>query len=316
VTIVASLTDGRILGTTTTDDVGHYAIGALPAGPIALSFALDGFETGRITLVVKPRAELHVVERLKLARMTEEVVVYAKAPEPPLPRVPDPPPLPPATPVPAEQLESFCNPAKAGAGEFVGTIRSHRYDYGRTLYSKGDVLAVDGGTLNGIDVGRNLVVHRYYRANDPGAEVPELGEHTAGLVQIVAAEDHSSTAIVVHTCNELMKGDLLASFRPERLRTPQGAGVPAYGDAARILFSDDRQMIGAPRRLLVIDRGSDAGIQPGHRLTLFRRPVDAVRPVVLGEAIVVTVRTASATIRVLSAIDAIEFGDWAAPHRP
>jgi hypothetical protein len=315
VIVVASLPDGRIVDKTVTDEVGHYSIGALPGGRIRLAFALDGFETGTITIDITPGSNSHVVERLKLARMTEEVVVYGKAPAPPLPRVPDPSPLPPAAPVPAEALESVCKPAKAGSGEFLGTIRAHRYDYGRTLYAKGDTLVVDGGTVNGLEVGRNLVVRRYYRANSRAAHLPEVGEHTAGLVQIVAADEHSSLAIVVHTCNELMKGDLLATFTPEIVRTPHAAGTPAYEDAARILFADDRQMVGAPRRLLVIDRGSDSGIEAGQRLTLFRRKEDGMAPLVLGEAVVVTARTGSATIRVVSATNAIDFGDWAAPQR-
>ncbi len=63
-------------------------------------------------------------------------------------------------------------------------------------------------------------------------------------------------------------------------------------------------MMGAPRRLMVIDRGSDLGIRVGQRLTLFRRrPGRGARPAIVGDAIVVAVRNDSATIRVERARD-------------
>jgi hypothetical protein len=174
---------------------------------------------------------------------------------------------------------------------------------------------ISGGTRNGIEVGRNLVVLRYFRANSKGAKIAEMGEHTAGLVQIVAATEDAATAVVVHACNELRPGDLLASFTPEFVRPAEAAGAPLYDDAARILFADAGQLLGAPRRLLVIDRGSEQGLTAGNRLTLFRRNAESTRPAVVGEAIVISVRPNSATIRVVSASDAIEFGDWAARQR-
>jgi len=135
-------------------------------------------------------------------------------------------------------------------------------------------------------------------------------------VQIVAADARTSTAVVVYACDELRKGDFLAAFNPEPVRIPDPAGIPLFDDAARILFADDGQMLGAPRRLMVIDQGSDAGIRVGQRLTLFRRPRrSAATPAVVGEAVVVAIRADSATIRVERATDAIAFGEWAAPQR-
>jgi len=182
------------------------------------------------------------------------------------------------------------------------------------LYTEGTELIIDGGVLNGLDVGRNLVVRRHFRVRGglPGADV--IGEHSAGLLQIVAAGESSSMAVVIYACDELMKGDFLASFKPESIRTPDPIGIPAYRDAARILFADEGQMLGAPRRLMVIDRGSKHGVSVGQRLTLFRRGRSAARPDVVGDAIVVALRTDSATIRVERVTDAISAGDWAAPQ--
>jgi hypothetical protein len=327
VTVVASAVDGRTLVTTITNEVGHYVFTALPSGPVQIAFQLEGFEPASVEIKVQPGTELSVVERLKLAQITESVVVVAKAPEEPPPPPPAPrpapipyrrPPPPVVIPVPAHEIESICRPAKPGMTfESLGTIQSHYREAGRTLYGKGDELNVDRGTLDGFEVGKNLVVRRYYRVNDPGEVIAANGEHTAGLVQIIATSEHTSTAIVIHACSEVMKGDFLASFVPEPVRPADPTGTPTYQDAIRILFADSGQMLGAPRRLMVIDRGSAQGIRAGQRLTLFRGEHGAtLKPVVLGDAVVVAVRDDSATIRIENATDAISLGDWAAPQSP
>jgi len=299
------------IATTVTDDVGRYTFERLPTGPLTLLFQLDGFDPSRVDVVVQPRAESQVVERMQLAQVTESVVVYAPAPLPFLPSRRPPPPT--VIPLPKEDLETVCQPAKPGAlPEAIGTIASHRYIDGRALYTKGDELNIDGGTADGLDVGRNLVVRRYFRS---GARAG-AGEHSAGLIQIVSATDHSATGVVVLACNEIAKGDFLASFEPERVRVPEPISATNFDAAFRILFADAGQMMGSPGRYLVVDSGREQHIQLGQRLTLFRRDKAAGIPVVLGQAVVVGLRADSATVRVERATDAIMFGDYAAPQSP
>src|SRR6185503_12213713 len=97
----------------------------------------------------------------------------------------------------------------------------------------------------------------------------EIGEHTAGLVQIVSADEFSSVAVVIYACDEMLQGDRLATFKPEPLRAPAPAGTPDYREPIRILFPDVGHALGAPRALMVIDRGAAGGVQVGQRVTLF-----------------------------------------------
>ena len=61
---------------------------------------------------------------------------------------------------------TVCGPAKPGAaGESLGTIRSSRYVAEGGLYTTGAQIIVDGGLLNGLEVGQNLVARRYYRVS-------------------------------------------------------------------------------------------------------------------------------------------------------
>ena len=319
VTVVATAMDGRILKTAVTDGSGRYVFRALPAGPIILTFQLEGFASVAVALTVQPGAESRVVERLKVAPLSETVVVHGRAPVAP-PLDPPPPlvlprPLPPIVrPVPAHDRDSICGPAKPGAvPESLGTIRSGRDETQGGLYTTGAELVIDGGLHEGLELGRNLVVRRAYRVRG-AASADAVGEHSAGLLQIVAAGERSSVAVVVYACDEFRKGDFLASFKPEPIRDPDPPGTPAYYDASRILFADEGETLGAPRRLMVIDRGTEQGTRVGQRFTLFRQGRGAATREVVGDAIVVAVRTDSATIRVGRVTDAIAAGDWAAPQ--
>jgi hypothetical protein len=246
---------------------------------------------------------------LMLAPRSETVVVVGSPPPPP------PPPPIVLEPVPEHDRDSICGPAKPGAtAEPLGTIRSRRYGAGNALYARGDELIIDGGTVNGLEVGRNVVARRAFRTSVDSRNA--TGEHTAGLLQIVAADERAAVAVVVYACDELMQSDRLEPFTPEPVREFEPAGIPAYDNAARILFADAGQTLGVPRRLMVIDRGIDHGIRVGQRLTLFRRPrLGAGTPSVTGDAVVVAVRFDSATIRIEHAADVIAAGEWAAPQR-
>src|SRR4029077_11077636 len=80
VTVVASTGNGQVLGTTTTNQTGEYSISGLPAGPVRVSFELDGFATSMVALMVQPGVESHVSRSLGLASIAETVVVVGRTP--------------------------------------------------------------------------------------------------------------------------------------------------------------------------------------------------------------------------------------------
>ena len=320
VTVIATTPDGKVPATTITDAKGGYVFRALPPGPVMLRFKREGFAGVLVGVTVESGGEARLVQPLELAPLAETVVVEAPAPAPPpAPLPPPPPPVVPRGPllkaVPPHDRDSVCGPAKpSAAAEPLGTIHSNRDVAEGGLYTVGRQIRIDGGTLKGLEVGQNLVVRRNFRVQRlAGADT--TGEHTAGLVQIVSAAERSSVAVVIYACDALKNGDVLFAFKPESVRPVESRGVPDYGEAARILFADEAQMLAVPRRLMVIDRGTAAGVHVGQRVTLFRRHSGG-GPEVTGEAIVVAVRTDSATIRIEHVSDAVMAGDLAAPQIP
>lgn len=317
VTVVAMAVDGRVVATAVTDGAGVYVLSGLPAGSVTLGFQLEGFADTSVDVVVQPGQEARVTQRLSLAPLSETVVVRAPAVvDVPRARFAPPPPPEPivARPLPEHDRAAVCGPAKPDAvPESLGTIKSRRHARQGELYLEGSELVIDAGVDEGLLVGRNLVVRRHYHVHaSNGADI--LAEHSAGVVQIVAATAHSSVGLVIYACDAMRTGDFLASFKPEPVRDPDPIGAPAYYDAARIVFADEGQSLGVPLRMMVIDRGAVHGVRAGQRFTLFHQPAGADRRTQAGQAVVVSVRKDSATIRIERVTDAVAAGDWAAPQ--
>ena len=320
VTVTVATRDGRDLGSVVTGLDGAFVVSELPIGPAVISFHLSGFADARVDVDVRDARDDAgsrrgvIRQRLDLPAMAERVTVRAD----PLP--PPPPPRPAAAPVPEHDQASVCSPARAEAMvPTFGTIRSRRDDETKVLFAAGEALLVDGGTTTGLAVGQNYVVRRQYpTALRAGRQVVVMGEHSAGLLQIVEVEPDVATAVVVYACDEIMRGDYLAPFAPEVARAPEPAGTPVFEQAARLLFADAGQPIGVPGRMVIVDRGARQDARVGQRLTIFRRSrFGDRRPIVVGDAVVVAVRDASSTVRIERATDAIflgEQGDWAAPQ--
>jgi len=316
VAVVVTDAGGRVLATTVTDAAGRYDVGQLPAGTVKVAFRLDGFAPGSMDVTIKESAASQVNVRLAIAQQSESLTVVGHVPSAPPAAAPPPPPppAPPVTPVVEHERDSVCGPAKPSAvADSWGTIRARVSGDDNGVFVTGDQLVVEASQFTGFEIGMNFAVRRPYRAKTSGQ--PMTGQHTAGVVQVVSVNEPNLVVVVIYACDELMRGVTIGPFRPELRRPAEAAGAPAYDDAARVLFADQGQLLGAPRRLLVIDRGQDHGIRVGQRLTLFRKRAGGAGPTILGDAVVVAVRPDSATIRVERATDIIAPGDGAAPQR-
>jgi hypothetical protein len=313
-----------------TDGVGQYVSPTLPPDLYNVTFELTGFEARTRAGVEVRQGELFILDQqLGLASLAETVQVVAEAPAPPPPPPPPPPPAPPVQlsaprkpepiPVPPEVLASVCGPGQASDSSLtIGHLVAHRDEPGRRLYGRGDVLVLDIGADLGLETGQNLVVRRRFLTGDRGMKPTRAGsgEQTAGLIQIVEAGDDSSVAIVVYACGELFAGDTVEPFDALPMWTAQGLRTPQYDDPAHVILGEHGQTLGAPRQLMVIDRGAAQGAERGQRLTVFRRSLGERGPVVqVADAIIIAVRPESATIRIERASDAVSIGDLVALHR-
>ena len=301
-----------------TDGNGRYLTPSIVPGTYTITFVLSGFETRTATNIAVRAGDTVVLDqKLPLEKLTERVEVTAPAPAPP-PRVRPVTPRPVTKPVDKEILASVCGPRQAPDYSLaIGKIVSAR-DSDRQLLGPGDVIRIDVGEKQGLTVGQNFVVRRRFQTGDLAAskKFSTFGEQTAGLIQILDTQPDTASAMVVYACGELFAGDAVERYVPQPAFFAVSDGTPHYEDPARVTAGENGREVSAPGQMVVIDRGIMQGVQRGQLVTVFRRPAGANGPPLpLADAVIVSVRADSATIRIDRATDAVTVGDLVALHR-
>jgi len=189
---------------------------------------------------------------------------------------------------------------------------------GRQTYGPGDTLVIDAGTDKGLAVGQDYFVRRVLLPMDrSGAKEPWVYVRTAGWIRITEVHPRNALAQVVFACDAFDKGDLLQPFSLPVVPAPiDPPGQPDYSSPGQVLLGQDRRTTAGTRFFIAVDRGTDHGLKPGQRVTIFRRlsgPDGPVNPI--AQATVMLLLPESAVLRVDTSSQAIFVGDLVAPHR-
>jgi hypothetical protein len=192
------------------------------------------------------------------------------------------------------------------------------YVHGRIMYAPGDALIINAGTKQGVQLGQQYFVRR--PINDSYVRQPKVGGlygiHTAGWVTIVDAKEWMAVATVTHACDGIMEGDFLEPYTDPV--EPQRAlgGKPDYEHPASIMMADERRQTGYPGLVMLIDRGTEAGIRAGQTATIYRETLNGQGPVIdVASATVLSVNPRSSVVRIDSSREAVYLGDLVAIHR-
>lgn len=189
---------------------------------------------------------------------------------------------------------------------------------GKVLFGLGDVVVVRGGAARGLQSGQQYFVRRVV----PDRFTPSVSDgitlysvHTAGWIRIDEVARETAAGKVTYACDALMEGDYLEPFALPAVPAAAAQGTADFENPGRLILGDERRQLGAVGSLMVLDRGSDHGLRPGQRVTIFR-PWPAAGPVVrVGEATAMIVRPETTLLRIEQSSDAIYVGDLAAIHR-
>lgn len=201
----------------------------------------------------------------------------------------------------------------------------------RTIFDEHDLLIVNGGTAAGVQLGAVFFARRSpsYAAM-PTYGMMSSGESTItdGWMEIVAVNDTTSIARADHVCGAIFADDFLEPFAAPPLPPEPADDHPPEADfksLARVISGDGDRPLAAIGEVMLIDRGSADGVQPGARfaiyrdLTIDRSPILAApkgTPLTpIGEAVVVSAGGKRSIARILRARDAIFSGDYAAPEK-
>ena len=184
------------------------------------------------------------------------------------------------------------------------------------VYAPWHRLVVSAGSEDGLRPGQEFFVRRAVPPHDP----PKKGEKlayaivTAGWIRIDDTQSKRSIATIVHECDGIAPGDYLEPFAVPAVPTPLPDGAPDFSEPAKVLFGTHRQLVAGGGSMVVIDRGTNHGIQPGQRFTIYRAS-DAGPNVIFARGRALAVQADTSTIQLEQMRDAVLAGDSVAPHR-
>jgi hypothetical protein len=183
----------------------------------------------------------------------------------------------------------------------------------KVTVSIGDVVYVNRGRNDGIQAGDEFYMRQRVRGTSHGSLI-----NTTGWLVILAVQDETAIAEVIHSCRDGLQDNYLVPFEPVPVplvpyQDPVHRLTPETGrDRGRIIASiDDVVELGsfATGNMVSIDLGEEQGIIPGSIFTVFRyNHPDAPRKV-LGELAVLTVHARTSTAKITQAYDFMTQGD-------
>jgi hypothetical protein len=186
----------------------------------------------------------------------------------------------------------------------------------RVGFRPGDLITINAGTDNGIEVGQEYYVRRLKPALRAAAvsRTNPATIRTAGWIRIYAVDAKLSLATITHACDAIEQGDYLAPFALPQLTVPQVTNAsPQRSNYGRVLLGIDNRRAFGFGDFFIVDRGSDHGVSLGAQFVVYRDKRQADNFLfILGEAVAVDVKPESSTLQVTMSRDAFLDGDLVA----
>jgi hypothetical protein len=242
-------------------------------------------------------------------------------------------PAPEMTHVPADVIAQACSPTLAFDRPVASLLITGGQDAStRHVYGPGDLVTINGGSDNGIEVGQEYYVRRLQAPRGTSiSRTTPASIRTAGWVRVYAVDKTMSLVTISHACDVIDVGDYLEPFSLPQPPTPDANPPrPQRENYGHVLIGTDRRQVFAKNDFFTVDRGSDHGVTIGARFVIYRDkrrmetqhmsaikdlPNEIVTPEFLfdlGEAVVVDVKPEISTLRALSSRGAIQSGDYVA----
>lgn len=215
--------------------------------------------------------------------------------------------------LPPDVLALACAPRAGNAPQTALRVTGGQDVLVRRNYAPGDLITINAGMKNGLQVGEEFYTRRVLTARDTPGAAPGILV-TSGWIRVYAIDDDMSLATITHACDTVEVGDFLDPFV---LPTPPVVTVdrrkPERDNYGRVTVGLDRRIAFAKGDFFVLDRGRAQGVTPGAHFVLYRnKQADGNFLYDLGEAIAVDVRNDTSTLQVTVSREAILTGDLVA----
>jgi hypothetical protein len=191
--------------------------------------------------------------------------------------------------------------------------------FARLSYSTSDLVTINAGSKNGIEVGQEYFVRRTlteHRA--PISRKTPASIRTTGWIKVYAVDDEMSLATVTHACETIDVGDYLEPLVHRAMPAPgPRTGKPERDNYGRVMTGVDFRRSFANGDFFILDRGVNFGITPGAQFVIYRDKKQADNFLYeIGEAVAVVVNAEWSTMRVTLARDEIHEGDHVSMRKP
>jgi hypothetical protein len=189
----------------------------------------------------------------------------------------------------------------------------------KIMQAHDDVVYLNQGRSQGIAAGAEYAVVRPDHKVTHPATKESVGMFTQrmGHIRVLCAQEETATALVISACEDIRPGDELLPWK--EMQSPMMDHIPPVDRCMEPSGLAQGWVIdGGPDALLAVaggnlvstDLGPDDGIRPGSVLTLYRDNGDLPR-IVVGQGVVLSVETASSTVKVLHSSREVRRGDRA-----
>ncbi len=178
----------------------------------------------------------------------------------------------------------------------------------KSVFEDNDVIYVDKGAADGLEIGQLFLTVGLR------AKVGKIGTvmERHGRARIVRLEDTMATAKVEKGCGTVRIGDFLLPFEEEAGEIGRDLG---YGDMdpnaskkGKVVYIENDFHIAASGQWALIDMGRQHCVQIGDQLNVFFRARPDLPREAIASAIIIDVRGATSTIKILGARDTVNIG--------
>ncbi len=218
--------------------------------------------------------------------------------------------------LPAEVLALACAPRAAfGPPDSPLRITGGQDSSVRHMHAPGDLVTINAGRQNGIEVGQEFYTRRILVSRreaitreTPGTTI------TTSWIRVYSVDETMSLATITHACETVDIGDHLEPFKLPTMPTiVPSKEKPLRDNYAHVMLGNSRRGSFGKGDFFIMDRGSDQGVAPGTQFVLYRnkeQPQNFLYD--LGEAVAVDVTPETSTLLVTVSRDAIVEGDYVA----
>jgi len=178
----------------------------------------------------------------------------------------------------------------------------------KSVFEDGDLIYLDKGAADGLEIGQLFLTVGLR------AKVGKIGTvmERHGRARVVRLDERMASARVEKGCGTILVGDFVIPFEEEAGEIGKDLG---YGDMdpnatkqGHIIYIENDFHISASGQWALIDLGRQHCVQIGDQLNVFHQARPDLPREAFASAIIIDVRGATSTVKILGARDAVDIG--------